>query len=71
MNQYGQSIRGEAQAQALREQTGEFFWSEIRKNFPNKREGVSYQDAIRDRYRRLFGDDKLPGNLEHLRGKKK
>ena len=66
----GASIRAEQQVRALQRETGEIYESKILKTFDTKREAVEYQDALRDRLRRRFGADTLPGNREHLRGRR-
>ncbi|WP_353961560.1 hypothetical protein [Pleionea litopenaei] len=67
----GASIRAEQQVRKLQRETGEIYESKILKTFPNKKAAVEYQDRLRDRFRRMYGKDTLPGNREHLRGKKK
>ncbi|MCP5210679.1 MAG: hypothetical protein H6998_07120 [Hahellaceae bacterium] len=70
----GASIRAEQQARELTLETGKVHTTKIinaGKPFKNKREAVDYQDRVRDRFRRLYGEKTLPGNQEHLRGKKK
>ncbi|MGF1751951.1 hypothetical protein, partial [Vibrio cionasavignyae] len=67
----GASIRAEQQVRKLQRETGEIYESRILKTFPNKKAAVEYQDNLRDRFRRMYGHDTLPGNREHLRGKKK
>jgi hypothetical protein len=58
----GASIRGEAQARALRKETGEFYRSDIRRTFPDKASARDYETRVVERFRRMFGDDALPGN---------
>ncbi len=70
-NKYGQSIRAEAQAGKLRTKTANDIKTQIRKEFDNKKDAVKYQDKLRDKYRGMYGDDLLPGNKEHLKGKRK
>ena len=67
----GASIRAEQQVRNLQRQTGEIYESKILKTFTSKRSAVEYQDKLRDRFRRIYGQYTLPGNLEHLRGIKK
>ena len=70
VNQNGESIRAKAQTEKILQETGEVYTSGILNHFDNKRDAVNYQDQLRDRYRSLFGNELLPGNREHLRGKK-
>ena len=58
----GASIRGEQQARRLTRETGDFYESEIRKTFPDKRSARDYERRLIERFRRMFGDDALPGN---------
>jgi hypothetical protein len=58
----GASIRGEAQARALQRQTGQRYESEIRRTFPDKASAREYETRLIERYRRMHGDDTLPGN---------
>ena len=64
----GASIRAEQQVRELQRETGEIYESKILKDFPDKRSAVEYQNQLRDRFRQRYGEDTLPGNLEHLRG---
>ena len=67
----GTSIRAEQQVRKIQRETGEIYESRILKTFPNKRAAIEYQDKLRDRFRRRYGQDTLLGNREHLRGKRK
>lgn len=58
----GASIRGEQQARRLTRDTGDFYESDIRKTFPDKRSAREYETNLIERFRRMFGDDTLPGN---------
>ena len=58
----GASIRGEKQARQLQRETGDFYESDIRKTFPGKRSGREYETQVIERFRRMFGEDTLPGN---------
>jgi len=58
----GASIRGEAQARALTKKTGDFYYSEIRNSFPGKESARTYETKFIETFKRLFGNDKLPGN---------
>ncbi|MCP4679874.1 MAG: hypothetical protein GY854_31150, partial [Deltaproteobacteria bacterium] len=58
----GASIRGEQQARRLTRETGDFHRSDIRKTFPDKRSARDYETQTIERFRRMFGDDALPGN---------
>ena len=58
----GASKRGEQQARALTRETGEQYESQIRQHFPGKREARSYETRVIERFRRIFGQESLPGN---------
>lgn len=62
VNKFGQSKRAEAQARKLEKTTGEFYKTQIRQTFGNKADARQYETEVIQRYRRMFGDDKLPGN---------
>jgi len=62
----GQSIRAEQQVRDLIREFGPGFTSQIRHRggaFPGKAAGRSYETKFIKTFRRLFGDDTLPGNL--------
>ena len=58
----GASIRAEQQTRRLTRETGDAYSSEIRKTFPDKRSARDYETRLIERFRRMFGDDALPGN---------
>jgi hypothetical protein len=58
----GASIRAEQQARALRKETGDNYETEIRKTFPDKASARDYETRVIERFRRMYGDDTLPGN---------
>jgi hypothetical protein len=58
----GASRRAEQQARRLQRETGERYSTRVRKDFGNKSDGRSYETKVIERYRRMFGNDKLPGN---------
>jgi RHS repeat-associated protein len=58
----GASIRGEAQARALTREAGDLYRSEIQRTFPDKASAREYETRLIERYRRIYGDDTLPGN---------
>ncbi len=58
----GASIRGEAQARALRKETGQFYYSEVRQTFQDKQSAAEYQTRFIETFRKLYGQDALPGN---------
>jgi hypothetical protein len=58
----GASIRGEQQARRLTRETGDFYESDIRKTFPDKRSAREYETQLIELFRRMFGEDVLPGN---------
>ena len=43
-------------------ETGDFYESEVRKTFPDKRSARDYETKLIERFRRMFGEDTLPGN---------
>ena len=57
----GASIRAEQQARKLNKEVPGHT-TEIRKRFPTKAAARKYETQLIERYRRRFGDDKLPGN---------
>ncbi|MCG3178152.1 MAG: hypothetical protein BIFFINMI_00475 [Phycisphaerae bacterium] len=71
----GASIRAESQVRKLNRidiKNGGYggYSSEIRKRFGSSGETLDYEARWRDTYRRLYGEDKLPGNREFLRGRR-
>ena len=56
------SIRAEQQARKLLRETGNRFETSIRKIFPDKASAREYETRLIERFRRLFGQDALPGN---------
>ncbi len=63
VNQFGQSIRAESQiAKMARQGQGRGFESEVRRNFTTKADARSYETQLIQRFRGLYGADKLPGN---------
>jgi hypothetical protein len=58
----GASIRAETQVRQLRKQTGDFYQSDIRRTFPDKSSARDYETKLIERFRRMYGDDSLPGN---------
>jgi hypothetical protein len=62
VNKYGQSRRAEAQVRKLKDKTGKGFESEVRRNFPDKASARAYETKLIQRYRKMFGNDQLPGN---------
>ena len=58
----GASIRAEQQARRLTRETGDVYTTEIRKTFPDKASARKYETNLIERFRRLYGDDTLPGN---------
>jgi RHS repeat-associated protein len=58
----GASIRAERQARALRKETGDTYTTQIRKTFPDKASARDYETRVIERFRRMYGDDTLPGN---------
>ena len=72
----GQSKRAEAQVRKLNRDdiaNGGVggYESNIRKTFDSSGKALDHEKALRDRYRRMFGEDLLPGNREHLRGRRR
>lgn len=60
----GASIRAEQQVRDLIRQNGPGYTSEIRRTFPGgKAPARTYETNFIERFRRMFGDDQLPGNL--------
>jgi hypothetical protein len=62
VNAVGKSKRAETQIADMRRQDKLGYDSEIRKTFPNKQAARDYETKLIQRYRRMFGPDKLPGN---------
>ena len=58
----GASIRAEQQARRLTRETGDRFETDIRKTFPDKASARDYETKLIERFRRMYGDDNLPGN---------
>jgi RHS repeat-associated protein len=58
----GASIRAEQQARRLTRETGDTYTTEIRKTFPDKASARDYETRVIERFRRMYGDDTLPGN---------
>jgi RHS repeat-associated protein len=58
----GASKRAEQQARKLNRDVGPGHTTEIRKTFPNKDQARAYETKLIERYRRMYGQDKLPGN---------
>ena len=58
----GASIRAEQQVRKLNREIGPGHSSDIRKTFPDKRSAREYETNLIERFRRMFGDDALPGN---------
>lgn len=58
----GASIRAEQQVRALRKETGDTYTSDIRKTFPDKASARDYETRLIERFRRMYGDDTIPGN---------
>ena len=58
----GASIRAEKQVRKENRVRGPGHSSEIRKTFPNKDQARTYETKFIESFRRLFGQDKLPGN---------
>ena len=59
------SIRAESQVRQLNRLLGPGFMSEVRKTFSNKRAAQRYEVRLIRRYRRMFGEETLPGNRLH------
>lgn len=63
VNGAGVSVRAQQQARDLaRLNPDRVYETEIRAWKPNKAEGRSYETQVIERYRRMYGQDKLPGN---------
>ncbi|MBW2647104.1 MAG: RHS domain-containing protein, partial [Deltaproteobacteria bacterium] len=58
----GASIRAEQQVRKLNREVGPGHSSEIRKISPNKAAAREYETKLIERYRRIYGQDTLPGN---------
>jgi RHS repeat-associated protein len=58
----GASIRAEQQVRKLNREIGPGHSSEIRKSFPNKAAARGYETKLIERFRRILGQDSLPGN---------
>ncbi len=58
----GQSVRAERQVRDFNRKYGPGHTSEIRKTFGNKADARRYETRLIERYRRMYGEDKLPGN---------
>ena len=58
----GASIRAEQQVRRLTRETGDRYESEIRKIFPDKASARDYETRVIERFRRMYGQDTLPGN---------
>jgi hypothetical protein len=58
----GASIRAEQQVRKLNREVGPGHSSEIRETFPNKAAARDYETRLIERYRRMYGQDTLPGN---------
>lgn len=58
----GASIRAEQQARRLTKETGDTHTTEIRKTFPDKASVRDYETRVIERFRRMYGNDTLPGN---------
>lgn len=56
------SIRAEQQVRRLLRENGPGFESEIRKTFGSKANARDYEGQLIERFRRIHGDDALPGN---------
>lgn len=56
------SVRAEQQARRLTRETGDRFETDIRKTFPDKASARDYETRLIERFRRMYGDDTLPGN---------
>ncbi|OZA42378.1 MAG: hypothetical protein B7X84_06195 [Alphaproteobacteria bacterium 17-39-52] len=62
VNKLGQSKRAAVQARKLFFETGKVHKTEIRRTFSTKAEARVYETKLIERYRKMFGDDLLPGN---------
>ena len=58
----GASIRAEQQVRKLRRETGKAYKSEILKTFPSKRAAREYETPLIERFKRMHGQNTLPGN---------
>lgn len=58
----GASIRAEQQARKLTRETGDVYTTVIRKTFPDKASARNYETRLIERFRRIYGEDSLPGN---------
>lgn len=58
----GASKRAEQQVRKLNREAGPGHTSEIRRIFPNKDAARTYETNLIERYRRMYGQDTLPGN---------
>jgi hypothetical protein len=58
----GASIRAEQQVRQLNRTVGPGHTSEIRRTFHDKASAREYETKVIERFRRMFGDDTLPGN---------
>jgi hypothetical protein len=58
----GASIPAEQQARRLTRETGDLFETDIRKTFPDKASARDYETRIIERFRRMYGENTLPGN---------
>ena len=58
----GASIRATQQARRLTRETGDFYHTTIIKTFADKRSAREYETKFIERFRRMFGQDALPGN---------
>jgi len=56
------SVRAEQQVRKLNREVGPGHSAEIRKTFADKRSARDYETRLIERYRRMFGEDSLPGN---------
>lgn len=61
----GLSIRAEEQVRRLVRTKGPGFESEIRKTFPNKAAARDYERQLIERFRRMYGEETLPGNKSY------
>ncbi|MEZ5991868.1 MAG: RHS repeat-associated core domain-containing protein [Planctomycetota bacterium] len=58
----GASIRGERQSRALNRHDVPGHYSDVRKWFPGKASARAWETRLIERYRRMYGQGKLPGN---------
>lgn len=58
----GASIRAEQQVRKKIREESPGYTSEIRKTFDTKRDARDYETKVIERFRRLYGDNALPGN---------